>query len=797
MATSSGLYSIPEFVGRNVLKLAPDAFIAVNTEVGARFVAPVSSDNDSTGYKSLDVRGGVTSINVNAAVSPPGASRANIEIVAPIYKGLHEDYYFTLPNGTRRPIFQAMMEVKVYMKGYNLNSGNPIYYPVFWGFISNVSESYSGGTYSISLTCADLLSWWKYQKLSIIPAAVSSQFGAPSVDKFPTVFENMNPWQIIYNLMYETEWKSKNGRRYDFIYPKFSRIGSTANFGNLLNSKELVNEFFIGLAEDANSYWQRRFGSNRDSSPNAQDRMQMEMFGLLNEVDLDNSRIRSALSYDQGNRQYQQKSQIPELDVNFFLLSQVQPYGAFNLYDGGASGLEHTKLEIATEICEQTEMEFFLDTNGSAVFKPPFYNLDVTKNDQSTYVIKAKDVINFSDDINSDGICTFLEVYGPRYQFDPNLDSMGYHMDFDLIKKFGLRYQKLELRYGNNPDQLRLLAAAKMAKINGRAYSGSVSIPCRPEMRLGYPVYLSHIDAYYYVSGINHSFTYGSSATTTLSLEYRRDRVFSDGEVEGTKSGDNLKGYVYRYDLDGDPNKFLNTFGNTTVEDRERQKEDENESSNDPDVTSTMRENDDAKWSALSDGNVISGPKTTGFYKVSKANPNSGTSGSGSSVVSSNELVMMNLPSSANDRTGESIPYTDINGYRHIGAFPYGANLAFTNGESTPIDTSDPKAQAESTADSLTGAATSQSDSLSEKQGNANENIYSGKFGATTEPPDDDIVARESGPSNDNVQAIRAQSDERRRPAPPTSALNTNSIINDNTSLEKEADAATNAGIYA
>jgi hypothetical protein len=141
----SGLFSFNEFKFRgSVLKLAPDAFITINGAIGSRVLSPA----DTNGKKDLDVKGGITSITVNAAVAPAGATRATIEVIAPLFKGMHEDYYINLPNGTKVPFFMPMMEVKIYMKGRFLESeyqNAPRYYPVFWGMITNVTESYTGG----------------------------------------------------------------------------------------------------------------------------------------------------------------------------------------------------------------------------------------------------------------------------------------------------------------------------------------------------------------------------------------------------------------------------------------------------------------------------------------------------------------------------------------------------------------------------------------------------------------------------------------------------------------------------
>jgi len=62
--------------------------------------------------------------------------------------------------------------------------------------------------------------------------------------------------------------------------------------------------------------------------------------------------------------------------------------------------------------------------------------------------------------------------------------------------------------------------------------TGSVTIPGRPEMRLGYPIYMEHRDSFHYVRSINHSFDYGGSFTTTLSLQTERRKVWYEDETE-------------------------------------------------------------------------------------------------------------------------------------------------------------------------------------------------------------------------------------------------------------------------
>ena len=47
-----------------------------------------------------------------------------------------------------------MMEVEIYMKGFYTVDGVPRYYPVFWGLTTDVEDSFSGGEYTINISCA-------------------------------------------------------------------------------------------------------------------------------------------------------------------------------------------------------------------------------------------------------------------------------------------------------------------------------------------------------------------------------------------------------------------------------------------------------------------------------------------------------------------------------------------------------------------------------------------------------------------------------------------------------------------
>ncbi len=317
------------------------------------------------------------------------------------------------------------------------------------------------------------------------------------------------------------------------------------------------------------------------------------------------------------------------IELDFNILEFAQPFGAISNFKVSSSATTMPKLDIANVVSEQVNFEFFLDTNGKFVFKPPFYNLD-TK-DTETYRIPAKEILNFSAHLNSENLINFLEVTGPMVYELRSLELVGFHIDFDLVARYGLRHRVQNMMYGNTSKQLRQIAVAEMGRLNGKAFTANLSIPLRPEIRLGYPVYIEHIDSYYYVTGVNHSFNFGSSAQTDLILENRRERLYSE---DGSKI---LKSHVYRLK----ENANLN-FSNSEVLSKEEK--------------------------FLKIKNISSG-LDTGFFEVKPAIvdvENSDALSSSGANVTSNELVTF---------TDTTVPFSDINGYKHVGGFPYGANL--------------------------------------------------------------------------------------------------------------------------
>ncbi|MCE5225734.1 MAG: hypothetical protein LLG05_07715 [Porphyromonadaceae bacterium] len=505
---STGLFDSREFKGRGVIKVAPDAFVYVNRNLKAAIKDPIKNE-----IRTVNFQDNLTSISVQNNVDPPGSSTASIEFSTPIYNenSLWVPFYF---NGNSqmslRPYFSAMMEVHIFFKGRFLVGSSPHYYLAFWGFVVNVEESFSNGAYKIQLQCADMLHWWQYIQISFRPSVEENIFvqGEAGITALGTRFNRANPFEIIYNLCQAMGMEN-------FITPSF--VGKQTSDPKT----KAVDPRWLSVYYEAAQYWNSIFAGDFGAN-------NLKMYGTAGQL-LTPETFRRPVEAKGPNKAVEGTRD--NIDASFSIDNKLRKYEIFFEFDQIGKGLSEaeykTKLEVATEIKNRVEYEFFQDVNGNFIFKPPFYNLNVKT--IYPYNIKPQDVINFSAAENSEEIVTAMECQvSPQQNIrDPDwINKVGYHVDLDLVKKYGFRYKRLDPWWLSETKVARSYAVAEMGLINAKAHTGSVTIPGRPELRLGYPIYMVHNDRFYYVKSINHAFEFGGSFTTTLSLEAERTRYY-------------------------------------------------------------------------------------------------------------------------------------------------------------------------------------------------------------------------------------------------------------------------------
>lgn len=485
---------------RPTIATAPDAIVYINGEQEV-IGCPQCS-------RSFNLNKYITSIQMDLSVeSSPGS--ANISLSIP--RHTIDDFYF---DGNA--VVTTMMEVEIYAKGYYLVEGLPQYYPIFWGIVTEVSDNYSGGEHTVSIHCADILKWWEICKLNINSAFTSSS-GQQGRNLVGNVFASTNPYDIIFSLASQS----------------FGDILVGTGSMNAVVRETQQQQTFDSALSDMMLYWEKRFSRMRSNlvlyGANGVavrgDKLFQEYSkqkGVTDTSHFASSSVRDAIGGDNGQ---------------FVLDPTSEKVAAFKtvVSNAGAIGIwqseYQTKLELANAAKEAIGFEFYMDVTGDLVFKPPFYNLDVLGNKPISWV-QDIDIIDWDFSESESEVVTQLTMQGnyrgtTDYGTGAEITPVSTATDYHLLRKYGWRTHPYNSEFLNDPQLIFLHGLDVLDRINSKRHRGSVTIPMRPELRLGFPIYIAPKDQIWYISGISHSIAFGGRATTTLTLTAKRSKFIA------------------------------------------------------------------------------------------------------------------------------------------------------------------------------------------------------------------------------------------------------------------------------
>jgi hypothetical protein len=488
-------YRQPETV-----QLAPDAIVFIN---GSNLLT------DPLGNK-FDIRQDITEINTSLNVDSQGT--ANFTISYPEHSGgrLGIKKYANL---------KIMSEVVIYFRGRFLKDDKYPYYQAFWGIISGITEAYSDGVHTLSVSCADILRWWQITNITINASVLATRENIVSYLNKNYGIEKEDCLAFLKGLAVFT----KKGRQVSLFSNILSGLTIPEIFDKLCTismlqmmpiddylqktskatsvSSDLREKMSINQME----YWQKRlnFIGRR-----------LRIYGLTDKngrLDIDMSKIifmPLVLKTEYLNKK----------TTNIVVYKSIPNTPPVMKSD------RKSQYEIANEVKETIHFEFFMDVNGDIVFKPPFYNLDVTKNVNS--IIHDVDIFNWNFVQSEEGVITRVDVSGLLSRFSSeNKTVNGIAFDPFLALQFGERPIKRDMEWLRTSEQCLFWGNVELARQNALIRQGSVTIVGRPELKLGYPVFIPSRDAFYYVKGIENRFSFGGTFQTTLTLIAERRKT--------------------------------------------------------------------------------------------------------------------------------------------------------------------------------------------------------------------------------------------------------------------------------
>ena len=220
-----------------------------------------------------------------------------------------------------------------------------------------------------------------------------------------------------------------------------------------------------------------------------------------------------------------------------------------------------------------------------------------------------------------------------------------------------------------------MYAVAKIAEQNAMASTATLTIMGRSEMRLGRPVYIRSHDVFGYVSGITHSFSFGGTFQTTLSLTAIRTKYHLtdpetqlDGKSPGGRQSFNVLGTGK---VEGAPSRVMVFRSENILVDPEIV----NITQKNP--VPDLRPDQENERSGLSAAvakqqfNEANNPAFSGFERDALLEDETLREAYG---TAQGFWVEGKIPG-VFTATERFIPVSDEFGYRHIGGFPYGRGM--------------------------------------------------------------------------------------------------------------------------
>jgi len=439
---------------------------------------------------------------------------------------------FLAPGGNTA--FYTMAEIKIFAKGYYMTTdGQSVYERVFWGVISSITQVESETSLEVTLTCKGILHLLDLMQINLNPSAMTSVQGGPEVSPFATVHPALNPILWIRD-MFATSLGDDIGNvnTLDALTVANTQLGGSnatvASVSKLYVSKWVAHlknmnkgVRLFGLKQDVSDYDIKPLSPDKDASVKSNTKKE---------------------AITQKNTQ--SEADVVADAVGGYNTALVQGFtpsfqmGNITLMESSIS----SRLARVQAMVDLMGWEGYQDIDGSIIIKPPLYNLNPLNTSTTSSTDRNPFVINLDEKKGSDSLVedeaqvrlTRVAVKGTLNASDgiqiPDGDQsylpVGVFYDPILIRQFGLRTEGVkQIQYiGQHSMLLYAYAASELTKTIKNWKTYTVTIPMRPELRLGFPIHIPWRDIMGYLENISWTYTRGGSADMTLTCSMIRTR---------------------------------------------------------------------------------------------------------------------------------------------------------------------------------------------------------------------------------------------------------------------------------
>lgn len=281
----------------------------------------------------------------------------------------------------------------------------------------------------------------QHESLSLTDSAWSGNYFKTTVRS--SILHDLNPYQIMFYLGYIAVG--------DLVGPQemvgFAQ-GMSVGKGKEGEISRQQQEVWLREFVQVKDYWRKRFGEIGRA---------LRMFGLNSIKAIDITRILEQFTDEFAPDGKLAKNildlslwsgEIPDFGIARDLVSKFMPYYQVNKSNPPASKSEMmSKADIARNVANAIGYEFFMDTTGEIIFKPPFWNMN-TKDNVPFSIIKDEDIFSLNE-AEEAPVATRMDVHGSMHNMSQNERGIvyGYDLNWNLIKKYGYKPAEKQVNY--------------------------------------------------------------------------------------------------------------------------------------------------------------------------------------------------------------------------------------------------------------------------------------------------------------------------------------------------------------
>jgi hypothetical protein len=653
---------------REIVKTAPDMVVYIEN---LPYVLNPWIEGEGGSPLMFNVNDFVTAISVTAGVEHM-VPTCSINLSVPN----HLRHTIQAPGGNS--VFNTMDEIQVYCKGYYFSKeGNSIYYRVFHGIITSIGITDNPSTTDVTFSCDGVLKLLELMLWAQNPA--TGNIGGMASTALMDVLGNENPYAQLATMFLYSTICSKT-------------LGATLAMTSVNQADPKSQLYFDALAGHYIVKWQKKldkiskmvrlFGVGKAT-------INPDTLKMLTDSKETADPQRSANIVTSKKTEEDQQLDIFHDEINAY--NPSMGVGRIEMLNSNVTN----RLEKLRTLAEYIQYEMFQDLNGDIIIKPPLYNLDVLKldNTRKGLVVETNPFVIYPTEVESEHRqedqaqirATRTSVQGSwspgiHYAEGQNLLTTATYCDVHLTAKFGVRERGVK-QAGFLPNDSRALfamAVGELTRANRGYRSYTCTIPIRPELRLGYPVYIAHHDMYAYPRTVTINYALGGTAHMVLNCDTvrRRPMIRTKVEIQDPNTKEKVKTTVYK----SVPNLVYKwtdapTSAPATTPDTSGDGDVTGDFVTPPSKDLSVQQKKYRAWRAYKLGNLFEVAADTPTKSWRIANGDTGAFNP-KSPHASLQLTKSKTGLLANTNYQQLIrtiqPYTDEKGYELIGPFPWG-----------------------------------------------------------------------------------------------------------------------------